>query len=647
MNGVDYSKNAAKEREYLKDTVSKVNKASEKRIADLDERHETAESKLRENHIRDRADLEKSYQKNMDGLKEKTASVLENKGNGYNEGLEKQRAEFENDSITKRKDFDQRLNDIKSSYKKSFESERNTHNDLQSVQKERYQKNVGDLSEKHDSQINNYADRMKDAGAGLKDQYNRERQQLVRAQEGQVTDIYQSERKKQNDLTHRVRQDMEKTKVAHEADQAHSKNYTENKLSKMEETHNQQRLAMAGDYSQKNKELAENQNEQEIKTNRAHQDKLKETTQEFNKRLREMDNDVRRRDNDSGAFKEVVKKQHGLNDQSRQENKIRQLSSQVAGVKNKYQLQANEDQEKYRDSMRAQSAEFAAGMDRKENAINAEKLITVTHEREKAQKAIEGRAKQNLTEKMDFDQNLAMEKKLSKEKLNSLKQHFHSSMTSLEEKLNLSMEDLNKVNSQDKASFVKKTNEAHIKDMFALRRDLSKTMDATVEGYETRIGYLQRENEKLKLTMDTKISDMVAYTDNKLDTQRRIFDERREAELNGFKLATDEREGSRKAETNTIIVNFQKKIDKMQTESESRIKLLTNEYENKLKTLTAVNSKEMAQKDSLHKLERDNLKKTFEEQKANLVATFEQHSESLNAAHDEKMNQMKNYNKLS
>jgi len=74
MKGVDYSKTLSKEREYFQDTIRKNNQSTQKRIADNEERTEGALKNQRENFIEDKAELESSYQKNLEQLKEKTAS---------------------------------------------------------------------------------------------------------------------------------------------------------------------------------------------------------------------------------------------------------------------------------------------------------------------------------------------------------------------------------------------------------------------------------------------------------------------------------------------------------------------------------------------------------------------------------------------
>lgn len=647
MNGVDYTKTLAKEREYMRDTISKTHKAAEKRVADVSENAEQVNEKRKENYIKDRAELQSSYEKGMEELKEKTASTLGNTDDKYQKQIGEQRAEFEAESIKKRKDFDQRLNDIRSSYDKSFKSEKATHEDLQKSAKEKYSRNVTDLKGNHEKQIGEFSDRVKVTGAELKDKYSRERQDLVRAQEDQVTDIYKTERKRQNDLSQRIRQEMEKQKGIHAAEKDQSSKYTEQKVSKLQNNYQDKATTLVQDYGQKNKEFAESQKNSEIQTNREHKAHVENLRRDFSKEMNALKNERKLSENDSDEFKEAVHKQSGLSETSRLEARIRNLNAANAQVKNNYEVRTSEEQDLNRQHMQEQNAEFAETLARKDKATSADKLVAMTSEREKAHSKISAREKQNLTNKNEFDQNLAFEKKSSNEKIKNIKEHFAKSMNALEEKLQVSMKELNEINKKDKVEFIKKSNEKHINDMFSLKRDLAQAMDATVQSYEGRIGYLKKENETLKLKMDQKVSDIVDYTDKKLESQRTLYEEQRKAELNDAKMAMDERQHQIKSDTNSIIVNFQQKLEKMQTQFDSKIKLLTNDYENKLREQAALNSKAVTQKDNQNKLERDNLRRTYEQEKANMIATFKAHTESLKTGHAEQMEQMKNYKKLS
>src|SRR5690606_12709542 len=112
------------------------------------------------------------------------------------EDLVKEREEFTKAAQIKSKDFDQRLNDIKSSYAKSFESVKNNHEELTKAQKNRFDRNVKEVVQKTDKSLGEYQDKMKSSGADLKDQYRRERQQLVRTHEDNLLGVYKDNAEK-------------------------------------------------------------------------------------------------------------------------------------------------------------------------------------------------------------------------------------------------------------------------------------------------------------------------------------------------------------------------------------------------------------------------------------------------------------------
>jgi hypothetical protein len=63
MKGVDYTKQLHKDREYFNDTIRKTQVATDRKIADINERADYITKKQRDNFIEDKAELESSYQK--------------------------------------------------------------------------------------------------------------------------------------------------------------------------------------------------------------------------------------------------------------------------------------------------------------------------------------------------------------------------------------------------------------------------------------------------------------------------------------------------------------------------------------------------------------------------------------------------------
>ena len=135
MKSVDYSKTLSKEREYFKDAIRRTNESADKRVANANERNEVVVKKQAKNFIEDKAELESSYQKNIERLEDKSRSSVNTDNARFHEERDKERQDFSNQSISKRKDFDQRLSDITNSYKKAAATDKTATTEMQSIQK--------------------------------------------------------------------------------------------------------------------------------------------------------------------------------------------------------------------------------------------------------------------------------------------------------------------------------------------------------------------------------------------------------------------------------------------------------------------------------------------------------------------------------
>lgn len=647
INGTDYTKQLAKDREYFQDANKKLRDATEKRVEDTEKRAEHVNQKQLNNFIEDKAELESSYAKTLDKLKDKTQNSLEGNSKKFHEDMEKEREQFTQDSVKKSKDFDQRLNDIKSSYGKAFASEKDRHEDLSKTMQKKYSTNVDNIREDSDQKLSAYQERLSGAGASLKDQYNRERQQLVRAQEDRLTEAYKDAAHKRADLKDRISTDIKKSKEVQAAEMDHQRKYTQDRLNTMGEKYQDRFNTMSTDYSQRNEDIVKTQQRETIKTNRENQEKISDIRRDFNDSLRQIDLEKRRRDNGTGEFAEVANKQQGLKDQVIHNNKIKQLRNELVDAQRGYQHRATREQTAFNDTLKEQASEATARKDRSLNEANADKIVSVAHERERAEVQVQNREHQNRLDKAAYEAQLMNERNNANERITKLKENFNNSMKTLEEKHKHSIEDVTKVANEDKSVFLKKVQEARSQEIFSMKREFSKMMDSTVQDYETRISNYQRDNEYLKMTMDEKIRNITDQTEKQLESQRTLFEDRRAADVKGQQLLMDQRETQLKKNFVEMNNNYQKKIDKMQITNDSKLKLITNDYESKLKELRATTSKEMAAKDTKNMIEVERLKQAYEGEKSRLVDAYETQIQSMKNGHKEQMDQMKEYKKLS
>jgi hypothetical protein len=647
MNGVDYTKTLAKDREYYQDAVKKTREASEQRLANAEARHEHMQDKKTETFLTDKAELEKNYQENLDGLKEKTRASIEDKNRRYQDTLNKERDKFNQEVQTKSKDFDERLNDIKSSYKRSFASERDNHTTIQDGNKKRYARNVQDIQNNTESKLKNYQEKLHGAGADLKDRYNRERQQLVRAQEDKLKEVFKDEGLKRADLKDRISTDIKKSKQVHDSDLAHMKDYSRDRLETMRKEYDDRFQGMAGDYSKKNEELVEAQHREATKTNQLHQEKILDTERDFNRQMRQVELEKRRRDNGSGEYAEVANGQKGLNEKKILESQVKHLNDEIVNAQIDYQNRRSQDQDAFNETLKTEKTEASARQERKSNELNAEKLVTVAKEREKALEQVQNREYQNKLDRNAYEQQLMLERNNANTRIKKLKENFNTSMKSLEEKNQQSLEEVTKASNQDKSEFLKKMHERRNSEVFAMKREFARLMDGTVQDYEQRLANFQRENEQLKMSIDQKVQNLVDQSDKQLATQKQIYEDKKVADQMGHQLLLDQRENSLKTEMNQMNLNYRKKMDHMQVESDRKLKLLTNDYENKLKELMASKSRDLNHKDMTHQVELERIKSAFTEEKSRIISQYENQISAMKVAHSEQMDQLKEFKRLS
>ena len=212
INGTDYTKRLAKDREYFTENTKKLRDVTEKRIQDTEARADSVIKKQRDNFIEDRADLEKSYQKNLENLKEKTQESLGSNASKFHEERSKERQNFTEESVQKRRDFDRRLNDIKTSYQKAFESETGRNENHNKTTKTRYLRNMDELNNKLVNKVKEYEEKITGTGAAIGEAGKREKHQLIVKQEERLADAYREMTDNMGDLKARVSYDNKKVK---------------------------------------------------------------------------------------------------------------------------------------------------------------------------------------------------------------------------------------------------------------------------------------------------------------------------------------------------------------------------------------------------------------------------------------------------
>lgn len=647
MNGIDYTKRLAKEREYFQDANKRVQDAAQKRIDETEKKAEYITKKQKENFIEDRAELESSYQTNLNHLKEKSQASRVNSTQKFSDEINRKREIFNQESTKKREEFDQRLREVKSSYDKNFESQQERNEELGKLTKERHDKSLGDLRNDFQAKIQEYEDNLRRNGAAESAQNDKERKQLVKTQEEREAKLQKESADQMDSLKSRIRYDNKMKDLAQEAELNHQRSYFKDRLGEEREKFETRKDALSTDYSDKNEKMVEDQHRQTVKTNREHQEQISELRRDYNKSLRKIEVEKRRQDNGSGEFAEVQKRQRGLNDKFINENKIKNLQNKLVHAQREYQSRGQEDQDRFNLFLKKQSAEATAREEKKLNEASADKILTVSKEREKAQQEIEDREHQSVIAKQNHEAQIMNERKTANDRLSRLKENFNESMKSYEEKHKDSLEQVTKSANADKKEFIKNFEENRVQEIIEMKRAFEKMLNSTANEYEQRIASYQRDNQLLKVTMDQKIKTIVDKAQNEMESQRTLFEDRHEEDLRNQRMILEDKENQLKQSITDLNTQYQKKIDKMQIEGETKLKLITDDYETKLRTLKAESKKEMLSKENAHRNELMQIKKAYEDEKLRLANSYESQIESLEKRNRDQVNQLGQFKRLS
>ncbi|MCE3012792.1 MAG: hypothetical protein LW878_06960, partial [Proteobacteria bacterium] len=388
MKGVDYTKALARERDNFQNTIQKDREYTSKRLADEESRHSDVQKKQSEVFLRDKAKLEKDYEANLESIQEKTTKLIDNEKNGFHKTNKEELERFTKQRENLRREFDQKMNYISDSYEKDRVNDRESAQAINNQNEARYKKNVERLTQDKDSKIEEYSKKFEGSGAENRVQMNLEKSQLTRAHEEQLKTIYQDEAGKRFQLKEGLQQDLERTKAAYEAEKELNQDYVKTKVGKVSNNFNARAEKMTSDYAKKNQEFLETQKQQDYKISKQHQGEVSNLRSNFERELRNIDIDKRRRDNGQGEFAEVIQRQQGLKDEGVYQDKINRLKDNLGDARKAYDERSISEREQFRDTLQGQASEAVGRQEKKEKELTADKIVELARQKESASRTL-------------------------------------------------------------------------------------------------------------------------------------------------------------------------------------------------------------------------------------------------------------------
>lgn len=646
MNGVDYSKALARERDNYQETIQKDRAQNKKYLADEENRHKSIQKKQYNNFEKNRTELEKDYQANITNVKERTQESIEQQKERFHKMNNADKERFLNERATMRKDFDGRFRDIKDSYTRAFEGEKNINEEVNSERSQRYKKNVERLTKDKDKSIQMFQENMSGSGADIRDQSKREKEKLVRSHETHLEGIYKDEAQKRFMLKEGLQKDLERTKAAHAAESEQTQTYLSDKVKTLSGNFNERASKMSTDYEKKNSEFVEAQSRENFQTNKKHGAELGEVRRSYEKSLRNIDIDRRRRDNGSGEFAEVVKRQQGLKDDQVFEDRIDKLNKNLVETRRDYNNRLDNETESYKDAIHVESAEAASRLERKERELTADKIVHVANEREKAQQLHSTQSATQHAERQRYENQIASERNQAGGQVKKLKENFNKSLQDLVAKNEKFVVELKDQTDKDKATFITMNNQQRNEEILDLRRNFNNLMDTTVGNYETRLAASNRENAQLRDELDQKVGFVMAEADRQLKQQQQIYEDKRQADSKANQMLMDQRENNLRNKILEVSNSYSRKMDQQTYNSEMKLKGTVSEYENRIKMMEVAQNKALAEKESLHANEMKSLKAALLQEKAQIISQYENEINQLKLSQKQQIDQLNDYKRM-
>lgn len=646
MKGVDYTKALSRERDNMQNTIQKDRAYTDKRIKDEQELHAAAQKKQRDVYERDRTRLEEGYKKSLDNIKDNTTELTERQREKFHENLESEKSRFLTERNKMSKDFDSRFRNIQDSYARNHDSQVKQHAALEENQQSRYDKNISEIVKDKDEKVKKFQDRMIGAGANLREEHGREKAAMARQNESRVENLYKEESDKRFALKEQLQGDLHRVRDTHQKELDQLQEYNRDKVKNLSDNFNKSASRIASDYSAKNDEVVAKQTAEDHQRTKEHQNDITELRRGYDKDLRNATIEARRRDNGSGEFAEVAKRQQGKDETKVLEDRVEHLQDALLEQSRDYSDRRSADAEKNSEMFLKQSVEAANRIEKQNRTLTADKIVNMTKEREKATKLQTQQEATMLAERNRYEHQILVDKNDSDKKIRDLKENFNESLQRLEENNQKYVQDTRKTTDEEKREFIINNQKERNEEIIELRRNFNLLMDGTVANYEKRLDEQSELNKRLKQELDQKVAFVRDDAEQRIQQQTELYSNKREADIKVAQENLDRREADFKKQIRELSTSYNSKMDKQQYNSEIRIKHLTKDYENKLKTQAQAHAKQLDEHKARTEFEIKRLTQLHESQKAQTIAQYENELTQAKHAHEEATERLNDYKSM-
>lgn len=647
MDSVDAAKSKIRESESYRNALDRQTRAHEAEMQDLQKRHEVRETERRDNFLSQRDTLEKNYNDRYDSLDKKQRDALFEKERQYSKAVEDQRSEFFKTHNERKKDYENKLVDIKGEFDRTNGLQKDYHDTHIDQIVDRYKSAVQDVKKRAEADVTDFK---KTAIGERKDESStvvEEKNMLQKKHEEELNSLLKTEIKKQNDLKINAIADIDKIRANREKERISAQERQAEVFERINNTANEKVKQIKEASDERNRNLVEKQAESVVSQNKSFTDRFMQQERQFNQARREDAIKNKSLIVTPGSLQDKILKDKET-DQRLQLSREKQL---LIDERDKVLKDTSDLLDKARITYQEDLSDVKVATAQKIEDINWE------HTAKEASQETSHRAEKADLTKTYTDQD-AYNKKVtaqqieniqdgSQQQIDRLKTTFKTSVEQLENRQEILFNQVKEEASAEKNAMAKSFKEANSDEKAQQKKRFLEKIDKLSQGYEQKIAALEIANREIKATMTAKLNELTIQMNQKLDEGKEINQKELKTEIKNQQAAARDKEMQLRKSMAQQQNNFITKMNDLRVENQNALQKLTFDYEQQLKSQQKKYQDIIDQNKRFSDRELSRLSLSSEAQKNAIITQYEEQIKQMKNLFERKEAEIEHFNKLS
>jgi hypothetical protein len=643
MNGVDYTNRLSRERELYAKSLQDQSKSHEEQVDALKTSNKYKLDKQSEAFSNQKNKMEKSFEDKYQKIDTDQKQALLEKHKQFEKARTEERDEFHKIKSKNLKDFNQRYSDLQKSYGKDIEQRDLNFKQKSETDKKLYSEAIDRTRNKLEEEVNTYKKNALGDSTNIQDKFNDEKREILEKHANEKNQLQRSELEKQNDLKDRVSRDIAQMRESQEKERISSQERSKQRFDMLVEDTNNTIKGVQTKSDIENRRLVEAQQKEAKNQNLQFRDKFVEQERKFNKEVRDLERENRRNGTGSeSVYFTAMQKQNEQAEANRQKQ-IERVSNERNQLVIDHSKAFEKAQEEFNNTYENIKIDNANRRDLMQAEMNQQSIKNRNQASLEKTKLTDDFRVAVKNEKQTGDSRVNDEREQSKSKINVLKEQFRESLTKANHDSKQSIEAAREEFVREKRVLEERISEQNSAKSDALKASHQSQMMKTREGYEKKISFLENQNKELKLTMETKLNEVMNKSQVEVARQQRAFKMTADSEVKMEREAAKSREEQLRLNMVSMQKNFDEKLNEMQTLQNNKINQLTFDYENKLRSEQDKYQQIVEQNKRFSELEQTRLLAAKEDEKARLVSQYEDRIKKLQDVNKQKMQEMERF----